>query len=173
MKKCAALLLVLLALVCCAAADKPTEYTCGDFEYILLEDGTAEITGYTGGAAELVVPDALDGYRVTGIGDYAFSSCRSLTSITLPEGVTSIGKWAFQLCGSLTSITLPDSLARIGDYAFSNCTSLTSITIPDNVMQMGVNPFAVCRKLTAINVSPGHPVFVTIDGVLFDKTEKS
>ena len=126
MKKCIALVLVLLALVCCAAADKPTEYTCGDYTYILLEDGTAEIAQYTGGAVELVVPDALDGYRVTGIGDSAFFMRYSLTSITIPDGVT----------------------------------------------QIGANAFGVCRKLTTINVSPSHPVFETIDGVLFDKTEK-
>ena len=37
---------------------------------------------------------------------------------------------------------------------------------------MGANPFAYCEQLTNIQVSPNHPVFATIDGVLFNKTEK-
>nr|WP_262482068.1 leucine-rich repeat domain-containing protein [Capnocytophaga canimorsus] len=35
----------------------------------------------------------------------AFSGCRSLTSITLPNSVTSIGDYAFWQCSSLTSLT--------------------------------------------------------------------
>ena len=35
--------------------------TSGDFKYEILEDGTAEITGYTGSAETLEIPSALDG----------------------------------------------------------------------------------------------------------------
>ena len=167
-----AILLAMLCLFACAAADEPVEYTCGDYKYVLLEDGTAEITDYTGKAATLTVPDMLDGYQVTGIGDKAFYSCGSLTSITLPDSLTSIGDEAFSYCYSLTSITLPDSLTCIENGAFSSCSSLTSITLPDSVTSIGVNPFHDSKKLTAIHVSPRNPVLATIDGVLFDKTEK-
>ena len=103
MKKSWALLAVLLLMLglCFAAAAEeaePTEYTSGDYKYILLPDGTAEITRYTGNAAELSVPDTLDGHSVTSIGEWAFFGCDSLTSITLPEGLTSIGDNAFYDC---------------------------------------------------------------------------
>jgi len=175
MKQCKLFMAALLAALClltCAAADEPVEYQSGDYQYILLEDGTAEITDYTGTAETLTVPDTLDGYRVTSIGDDAFAYCRSLTNITLPDGVTSIGDDAFAYCRSLTNITLPDGVTSIGDDAFFYCDSLTSITLPDSVTQIGANPFQSCEKLTAIRVSPNHPVLATIDGVLFDKTEK-
>ena len=42
------------------------------YVYTLLEDGTAEITMYTGKATELEVPGKLDGYAVTSIGKGAF-----------------------------------------------------------------------------------------------------
>ena len=41
--------------------------TCGDYEYAVLADGTAEITGYTGEAEALEVPAELDGKPVTSI----------------------------------------------------------------------------------------------------------
>ena len=154
MKKGSILLVVLLLMLglCIPAAaeeGEPTVYTSGDYQYILLADGTAEITRCYSKEVELTVPDTLDGHSVTSIGDRAFHGCYSLTSITLPEGLTSIG-----------------------DRAFSGCFSLTGITLPDSVTEMGINPFIGCEKLTDIRVSPAQPVFATIDGVLFNKTEK-
>ena len=53
-------------------------------EYEELEDGTVEITGYSGEDTVLVIPDEIYGKRVTSIGSYAFSGCSGLTEITLP-----------------------------------------------------------------------------------------
>lgn len=63
---------------------------------------------------ELVVPSVLDGYPVTKIGEFAFSYCELVKSITIPEGVTTIGADAFTFCQSLFSITLPSSVTSVG-----------------------------------------------------------
>ena len=89
------------------------------------------------------------------IGSSAFTSCSSLTSITIPEGVTSIGSSAFQGCSSLTSITIPSSVTSIGSFAFSGCSSLTSITIPGSVKSIGSYVFYVCISLTSITIPEG------------------
>ena len=68
-------------------------------------------------------------YSVTSIGDYAFTWCSSLTSITIPNSVTSIGYGAFRGCESLTSITIPNSVTSMGYGAFNGCDTLTSIVV--------------------------------------------
>ncbi|MGI6689325.1 MAG: leucine-rich repeat domain-containing protein [Christensenellales bacterium] len=104
------------------------------------------------------------------IGNDAFSYCRNLTNIALPEGLQSIGDWAFLCCYSLTGITLPEGLQSIGDRAFSWCDSLTGITLPDSLETMGDNPFE--RTKTELSLSPDHPRFALVDGMLIDKEEK-
>lgn len=44
----------------------------------------------------------------------------------IPDSVTSIGDWAFSDCRGLTSITIPDSMTSIGSFAFEDCNGLTS-----------------------------------------------
>ncbi len=176
MKKLLSILTVLALLLCCvmvssAEEKEPKVFECGDFSYIVLEDGTAEIAKYSGKNKDLVVPGELDGFNVSGIGDYAFSNS-ILTSISIPDSVTGIGNYAFNWCVSLTSILIPNSVMSIGNYAFNWCTSLVSITIPDSVFDMGSNPFNGCSKLENLNVSPDHPYLATIDGVLFSKPDK-
>ena len=96
---------------------------------------------------EVAVPN-----NVTSIGDYAFSGCTGLTTITIPDSVTSIGSSAFSGCTGLTSITIPDGVTSIGSSAFSGCTGLTSITIPDSVTSIGRSAFEDCTGLTSIMI---------------------
>ena len=69
---------------------------------------------------EYVVYDGIT-YSVTSIGDWAFSNCSGLTSVTIPNSVTSIGICAFYNCSGLTSVTIPNSVTYIGTDAFMVC----------------------------------------------------
>ena len=124
----------------------------GDFKYSIIYDGTVEITDYTGSDSKLAIPGTIDGKKVTSFGEFAFSECPSLTSITIPNSVTSIGDGAFYNCTSLKSITIPNRVTSIGNYAFENCTSLTSVTIPNSVTSIGEDAFYKCTSLTSITI---------------------
>ena len=82
---------------------------------------------------------------VTSIGDYAFSSCDSLSEIVIPSSVTSIGDSAFSNCDSLSEIVIPSSVTSIGDWAFSFCSSLSEIVIPSSVTSIGDSAFYNCK----------------------------
>ena len=88
---------------------------------------------------------------VTIIGDWAFSGCSSLTSVTIGDSVTTIGYAAFGECYGLTSVIIGDSVTAIGNYAFSSCRSLTSVTIPNSVTTIGEGAFDGCTSLKEFN----------------------
>ena len=166
MKQCRLIVAVLLMVLClsaCAAADEPAKYTSGDFVYILLEDGTAEITDYKGELETLVVPDMLDGHKVTSIGDGAFSKRASLTSITIPDSVSHLGANAFRRCRKLTVIRVsPDHpvLATIDGVLFNKMTkeliyypyafTAAVYTVPNGIRSIGDGAFYQCKSLTSI-----------------------
>lgn len=172
MKKLFVLLLCLsLCLPCAfslaeeAGEAVPEILTCGDFEYALLEDGTAEITKYLGKAETLEVPSELDGHNVISIADEAFFYCSDLTSVTIPDSVTSIGVNPFMLCNNLTQIVVsPDysALATIGGVFFSKADkrlitypcafSDSEYTIPQGIEIIGDNAFSFCDNLTSVTI---------------------
>ena len=87
---------------------------------------------------------------VTSIGMYAFNACSGLTDITLSNKISIIKSGTFCGCTSLTNITIPNSVTEIEDGAFQECVSLTSITIPSSVIKIGENTFPYGEELVFI-----------------------
>ena len=84
------------------------------------------------------------------IGNFAFSGCRSLSSITIPSTVVEIGGYAFDNCRSLREVVLNEGLQKIGVEAFYGCTSLSSIKIPSTVTEVGGYAFCYCSSLREV-----------------------
>ena len=57
------------------------------------------------------------------------------------EGVTSIGEYAFSQCTVLTSISIPNSVETLEAYSFMSCYKLESVVIGSGVTAVGYNAF--------------------------------
>ncbi len=84
----------------------------------------------------------------------AFDICEGLTSIHIPNSVQILDGWAFGACSSLKAVTFEEGsqLSSIGWGAFRSCESLTSINIPDSVTNIGMDAFFECTSLTSIHI---------------------
>ncbi|MDE5985373.1 MAG: leucine-rich repeat domain-containing protein [Eubacterium sp.] len=71
----------------------------------------------------------------------AFTNCKNITSVTIPQGITTINPYTFFGCKKLGRVTIPDSVTYIDKFAFTNCSSLGYITIPDSVTGIGMSAF--------------------------------
>ena len=144
-----------------------------NYEIKINSNMTCEIEKYLGSDTEVYIPSEIDGYKVTGIGRFAFDECSNLTNVTIPDGVRSIGESAFAYCKNLTNITIPASVENIDTYAFAGCKNLTNITIPASVRSMGWGVFACCSRLTSINVDKNNPVYHSAGNCMIETESKT
>ena len=77
-------------------------------EYIAysVDGGKVSVTGLNYDVDNLTIPSELCGMPVTEIDEAAFSGCRTLKSITIPDSVNSIGQYAFFDCNKIENITV-------------------------------------------------------------------
>ncbi len=142
----------------------------GDFEYEILEDGTASITGYMGDGGDVTIPAEIGGHRVSEIGQGAFTNCTKSVSVTVP-GSVEISDYAFFGCEGLTAIYLQDGITSIGREAFAYCTALKSVTIPGSVQQVGniyytdCQLFRGCSRLEEVIFAEGMKSFPAVSFV--------
>lgn len=103
---------------------------------------------------------------VTSIGDYAFSACSALISVTIPKSVTSIGKYAFDDCENLTNIRVASgnsSFVSIDGVLFNADQTLLHTypagkgeqfyRIPSSVTNIGDGAFNGCNILANVTIS--------------------
>ena len=103
--------------------------TSGDYEYIIMSNGSIELTKYTGSASVVNIPSEIDGKAVKQL-FCTFQNNTNVTSVNIPNGVSDLTH-TFIDCTNLTSVNIPNSVTNISD-AFNGCTSLTSITVDSN-----------------------------------------
>ena len=101
--------ILLIALLMGLSANAKSSGTCGpNLKWHITDDGVLTISGKgemddynyhdgspweNSGVKRIIIGDS-----VTTIGEYAFSYCRSLTSVNIPNSVTTIGRAAFRDC---------------------------------------------------------------------------
>ena len=71
----------------------------------------------------------------------------------------SIHQYAFSGCKNIKSISIPDVVTSIGDRAFYHCSDLTSISIGGGVTEIGLGIFEGCSNLLSIMVAEENPTY--------------
>ena len=136
----------------CSETHTPVGYT--NVEYTLASNGLSYyVSGYKEGISKAIILSEYNGLPVTEIGDGAFQSCPTLTTVEIPNSVSTIGIGAFVLCESLQTVTIPSSVTSIEAHAFYRCESLRSIVLPDSVNSLGYQVFGDCISLVSIRLS--------------------
>lgn len=124
----------------------------------------------------------------------AFSGCKSINHVTLPEAVTYIGCNAFNNCSALEQINFPASLNFIGDNAFLNCKlrevylkspltigkmaffattpSIQTVVLPKGESTFNDYAFAGQPGITRINVYEKDPSKLHMGTGVFDDVDK-
>ncbi len=152
------------------AGETPEIHISGDYTYSL-DSGNATIVRYNNFTAEeIIMPDTLDGYPVTSIGDFAFSAASSVGAswgnttisytynykkITLSEGVKTIGRYAFAENKNLQEVILPESLTDFDYCTFMNCKNLAAVNIPEGIDTLPDYLFSGCTKIKSLNLPDG------------------
>lgn len=152
-------------------------YVSGDFEYQVLDDGTAKITRYAGSETDVIIPSELDGHKVEILYSEAFSDCVNITSITIPDSVTEIYSDAFYGCTGLVNLYADSNsesfLSKDGILYDKSGSSLVkyppgradkSFTVPDSVTTVLQYAFYNCNLLEDIIIGDN---VTTLQGFAF------
>ncbi len=119
--------------------------------YVLLDDGTYEVTVECDYKEDtFTVPRYLGKRIVSTLADQSLLNQKKIKHVILHEDIITISKNAFWGSGLMELEILPTVLT-IGDYAFYDCDSLTEITIPSTVLSVGNCMFVNCDNLVTVN----------------------
>lgn len=132
----------------------------GDYEYKLLDDGTAHIMYYLGSSETVEIPETLDvGYAITSFNTDAFDYCEDIISIRIPDNITYINGGGFK---NLSEIIV-DENNKVYDSR-ENCNAIIetatntliagcmNTVIPNGITSIAKSAFVGCIYLESITI---------------------
>ena len=159
-----------------------------------MESATIAAFQDTGLSGDIVIPAEISyegrSYAVTKFERFAFSECRHIRSVVIPESVNEtlydcgyefynctaleevilspnmqILQGTFMGCTSLQHIVIPEGVKYM-DYVFANCTALSRVSLPEGLLEVGRECFYGCLSLTEVTL-PSSVSSVGIDAFAF------
>lgn len=151
-----------------------TGTTSDGFQYSMPEDkSSCTITGYTGSANYVVIPDEINGISVTSIGEKAFAGMQGIESVSFPVRLQEIRAGAFENCGNLRDIYV-NSRCTAAATAFTNCGMLRCCVLGNYDLSLSgwTLPSDFCVLYYGMNVEIGYLDYVGVDnqGVIYGIT---
>ena len=131
-----------------------------------------KIIGVTGRAAEIHIPDHIDGLPVIAIAPYAFAvqteaevnETETPAQLSFVEGADIPRKAPLkEVTGeALKRLYLPDTIREMGAYAFGGCSALEVIHLPENLAVLPDHLFAGCislKQIALLSVIEGYAFY--------------
>lgn len=121
-----------------------------NYTYILHDDNTCSLSGVRAHKSikDAIIPDEVDGYKVTEIGVAAFRGRKGLSTVIMGKNVKRIWQYAFYDCSNLYWVNLKN-VEFIREFAFGR-TGLQTLAIPSSINKMGEGVFYDCRHLISL-----------------------
>lgn len=160
--------------VLCVMMNSAMADTYGLFTYTSSAT-TITITGYPKDATGAVdIPATIIGKPVTGIAPGAFSSCKLITSVSIPASVTNLSSTSstFSNCSALTSFNVDAANPAFSsaDGVLFNKSQATLLSfsggksgayaVPESVTSIGTSAFSYCAGLTSVSI-PASVIAIT------------
>lgn len=150
-----------------------------NFSYTVLEDGTVQITGYSGTGTVLEIPAEIDGYTVTRIKSVTASSLTAKT-VVLPASIIAVGENnlpAFYSCTTIENFIVAEdnpafcaidgvlyNKAQTKIVSFPKGRAQKSYTVPNGITTIGEGAFWFAETLTSLTL-PDTLVTIEPDGI--------
>lgn len=126
------------------------------------QDGPDYYKGHRKVSGVLVIPSDVSyngqRYRVTSIGDRAFSGCNGIRIVSIPESVTSIGSYAFYGCAGINDpVVIGENITRVGRSAFYGCVQMPAVFFKARRCEymggaLGTSVFGNCSHLKKVTI---------------------
>ena len=124
-----------------------------DMVVVPIDDTTAMLQSYSGEAESIIIPEEINGRKITVIGKQAFMNEEQLKSIVIPDTVIEIGEQAFLNCDNLDYVVMSRNVEKIEEYAFLG-PNYYEIELPDTLKELGQSALADC-KYTGLIIPKG------------------
>ncbi len=140
----------------------------GLYKYSLADDGVV-IEEYLGSEKSVVIPEELDGVKVTGLGDYAYYMHDEITDITISKNVVDFAWFPFYGCTSLKEFKVdPDNPIYTADeqgilfdkagqclMAYPAALEQEEYAIPDGIVCINNSAFACNPYIKKVTIPEG------------------
>ncbi|MBA2711223.1 MAG: leucine-rich repeat domain-containing protein [Tatlockia sp.] len=83
----------------------------------------------------------------------AFSYCKNLEAIEMPDKIAFIGMYSFRSCINLKNIELPKQVKFIGEQTFLDCFNLKTISLHQKIKYIAPNAFDNCKNIEIIIIN--------------------
>ena len=122
----------------------------GEIEKVEGKSDEWEVVGnavvkYLGNSDNIVIPNYVNGTKITEIGEKIFYNSEKTGTLTISEGIKTIDTYAFADSKFTGELVLPSTLKEIGEFAFAGCSGFKgSLSIPGAIKTISKNAFISC-----------------------------